>query len=173
MSLIYIDGRPRLTILRRGHSGRTIKLSPKVRTLPAQAAIPAIPLSAIDAFLKSSRVFTSKLALDGAPYIFASRQERIISGAGDKVYARGRIGSLDKNLDILRGADILRDPDSGEILGIIGHKVADASLQKVNNGIASLKIRTSLQEVKPGDKVVPADVFNLQTTFSPGHLMPR
>ncbi|WP_422139400.1 LysM peptidoglycan-binding domain-containing protein [Endozoicomonas sp. ALC020] len=167
VSLVYIDGRPRLTIVRRGESGRTIKLSPKVRTLPAESAIPAIPLSAIDAFLKSSRVFTSKRALESAPYIFASRQERIITGAGDKVYVRGQIGSLDKSLDILRAGDVLKDPDSGEVLGIIGHQVADASLQKVDNGIASLKIQTSQREVRPGDKVVPADTFSLQTTFFP------
>ena len=51
LSLIYIDGKPRL-VVNRGD----VKLSPQMRTSPLGAAIPAIPLDAISAFLSRSRV---------------------------------------------------------------------------------------------------------------------
>ncbi|MDB2384797.1 LysM peptidoglycan-binding domain-containing protein, partial [Endozoicomonas sp.] len=47
VSLIYVDGKPRLTVSYRGageEAGRTIKLSPKIRKTPINQAIPAIPL---------------------------------------------------------------------------------------------------------------------------------
>ena len=43
LSLVYIDGQPRL-MLNRGASRGTIKLSPQVRSTPMAEAIPAIPL---------------------------------------------------------------------------------------------------------------------------------
>ena len=73
ISLVYIEGRPRLTIVRRGESGRTIKLSPKVRTLPAESAIPAIPLQAIDSFLNSSRIFTNMQEMEAASLCICSQ----------------------------------------------------------------------------------------------------
>lgn len=168
VSLVYIDGRPRLTVVRRGESGRTIKLSPKIRTLPAESAIPAIPLNAISAFLKESRIFNSQAAFDRAPYVFASRQDRIITAKGDKVYARGSVGTLSSNnLGIYRSGAVVNDPDTGELLGIVGHDVASATLTKVDKGIASMRIDDSDSEVRPGDRVLPEVSVSHVSTFFP------
>ena len=43
LSLVYVDGQPRL-VLNRGESRGTIKLSPKIRSTPIAEAIPTIPL---------------------------------------------------------------------------------------------------------------------------------
>jgi nucleoid-associated protein YgaU len=55
LSLVYIDGQPRL-MLNRGESRGTIKLSPQVRSTPMAEAIPTIPLEAINSFLLSTRI---------------------------------------------------------------------------------------------------------------------
>ena len=168
VSLVYIDGRARLTIVRRGQKGRTVKLSPKIRTMPAEAAIPAIPLKAINSFLMGSRIFNSKQALLSAPYVFASNQNRIITGVGDKVYVKGRVGTLQgRNLGVYRSGVTILDPASGEMLGIVAHDVANASMVTSAQNIATLKVLSSKKEIRPGDRVMPADTFKQVTSFFP------
>ena len=168
ISLVYIDGRPRLTIVRRGESGRTIKLSPKIRTLPAEAAIPAIPLKAINSFLKSSRIFNNLQEMESAPYVFASRQQRIIAGEGDRIYARGRVNTLQgRSLGVYRSGEVISDPLSGELLGVVAMDIANAAMVKTSNDVATLRLVTSNKEVRSGDRVLPADNFSQTTTFFP------
>ena len=64
ISLVYIDGKPRLQINR----SREHKLSPQIRTIDHQQAIAALPLDTIDNFLSKSRV-TSSAELNAAPYV--------------------------------------------------------------------------------------------------------
>ncbi|AMO54294.1 hypothetical protein GZ77_22205 [Endozoicomonas montiporae] len=168
ISLVYIDGRPRLTIVRRGESGRTIKLSPKIRTLPAESAIPAIPLQAIDSFLRDSRIFNNMQELESAPYIFATKQQKIIAGDGDKVYARGRVNTLQgRTLGVYRSGDVISDPTSGELLGVVAMDIANAAMLKTASDIATLRVLNSNREVRAGDRVLPADTFSQATTFFP------
>ena len=168
ISLVYINGRPRLTIVRRGESGRTVKLTPKVRTMPAAAAIPAIPLKAINSFLMGSRIFNNKQSIYSAPYVFAAKQNRIISGSGDKVYAKGRVSALQgRSLGIYRSGDAITDPVSGELLGIVAHEVADANMVNSEGDVVTLKVMSSKKEVRPGDRVMPADTFKQVTSFFP------
>lgn len=168
ISLVYIEGRPRLTIVRRGQAGRTVKLSPKIRTMPAESAIPAIPLKAINAFLVGSRIFDNKQTLFSAPYVFATRQNRLITGVGDKVYAKGQVSSLQgRNLGVYRPGEAVSDPASGELLGIIAHNVADASMVNTSSNVATLKVLSSRKEIRPGDRVIPADTFKQVTSFFP------
>ncbi len=167
VSMVYIDGRPRLMVTSRGTSGRTIKLSPKIRTLPAAAAIPAIPLTAIDSYLKNSRIFNSTTDLERAPYILAIKSERILAGAGDKVYARGFFKPQGGNYDVFRNGNPVTDPDSGEMLGVIGHEVASLYVNSIKNDIATLTIQKSRIEIKAGDRLMKEDDFSLATTFFP------
>ena len=54
LSLVYIDGQPRI-MLNRGESRGTVKLSPKVRSTPMAEAIPTIPFESINSFLINNR----------------------------------------------------------------------------------------------------------------------
>ncbi len=58
ISLVYIDGRPRLTLER----NRNVKLSPCVKVLPHAEAIRALPLDVINNFLTRNRVVTQEEA---------------------------------------------------------------------------------------------------------------
>lgn len=73
ISLAYLQGQPQLTAER----GPEIKHSD---------AIPTIPLSQIEPFLRDLRVLDS---LEGLPYIVATEEGRIYSTAGGLAHARG------------------------------------------------------------------------------------
>ena len=168
ISLVYIEGRPRLTIVRRGESGRTIKLSPKVRILPAESAIPAIPLQAIDSFLNNSRIFNNMQEMEAAPYVFATKQQRIIAGTGDRIYARGQVKALyGRTLGVYRSGKVISDPVSGELLGVVAIDIANAAMVKTSSDVATLRLIDSNKEVRAGDRVLPADTFSQTTTFFP------
>ena len=167
VSLIYIDGRPRLTVMSRGDSGRNVKLTPKIRTLPVDSAIPAIPLSAIRSYLKYSRIINNLAELEQAPYVFASKDGRKASVEGDQVYARGHLAGQGARYEAFREGQSLVDPDSGENLGYIGQKLATLDVVKINNDVSILTIKSSQTEIKPGDRLLQEDDFNLTPTFFP------
>ena len=80
----FVDGKPVLS-LERGRP--TIKLSPNKRATPINQAIPTIAVGAIEPFLIRPRVLTQE-DIDSAAYIVASENNRLVSGAGSKLYAR-------------------------------------------------------------------------------------
>ena len=88
LNLVYLDGQPRI-VLQRGESRGTVRLSPQVRREALAEAIPTIPLGKINSFLLSNRIVDDAAELERAPYILAGNAERVVSGAGDRIYARG------------------------------------------------------------------------------------
>ncbi len=75
VSLVYVEGQPRLN-LERGDAGRTVRLTPsdtvtlqpQIRATPLESAIPAIRLDAIQGFLVQNRVVEPEELLE-APYV--------------------------------------------------------------------------------------------------------
>ena len=167
VSMVYIDGRPRITVIRRGGEGRTVKLSPKIKKLPAENAIPSIPLTAIEGYLKGSRIFNNLNELERAPYVFASPDTRVASVEGDLVYARGNFMGQEGRYEAFREGHSLADPDSGENLGYVGYQIAELDVTRVNGDVATLRINRSQFEVKPGDRLLREEHINLLTTFFP------
>lgn len=82
ISLVYIDGEPRLV------ADRTKKLSPRVRREDLEGPVTTIPLDAIEEFLSRPRVVDAE-TLETLPYVIANQEQRVYAGPGDKVYARG------------------------------------------------------------------------------------
>ena len=167
ISLVYEDGRPRLTVMSRGAAGRTVKLQPKIRTLPVESAIPAIPLPAIRSYLRQSRVVNNLRELKQAPYIFASRDGRIATVEGQQVFARGRFSRPGSRYEAFREGRSLTDPGNGENLGFVAHKIAELDVDNVQGDLATLTIKNSQRELKPGDRLLKEDGFNFVTTFFP------
>ena len=104
IKLIYVDGKPKLTVDRPPKdvertflSNGTVKLSPKVRSSELDTVIPAIPLDTIQSFLVEHRVVDPELLVN-APYVLAGGDMHIVMGSGDKLYARGKV---DQNFTML------------------------------------------------------------------------
>ncbi|KAA0873781.1 LysM peptidoglycan-binding domain-containing protein [Nitrincola tapanii] len=161
--LTWVDGQPRLSL--RPTSG-VRKLSPQVRVLPLDQAIPAIPLRDIISFINNNLVVDEDLLQD-APYVVGGDNRRIITGAGDRVYARGHLKSDDRHQVIYRPAKPYYDPVTGELLGHELFKVADATVTSVQEEILTLQIRSSHEEVRSEYRVMPSDTRRIQSVFYP------
>ncbi len=162
LSLVWRDGRPMLE-LNRGQ--RTLKLSPQVRETMLDKPIPTIPLSAIGPFLSKPKVVGAEV-LDNAPYVVASADERLISGTGDYVYARGVEEGEAENYSVFRGGKVYTDPDTNEILGYEAIYTGDASLATLGDP-AKMNLTYTNREVQIGDRLLEVEEDDYDLNFIP------
>ena len=166
LSLVYVDGQPRL-MLNRGESRGTIKLSPQVRSTPMPEAIPTIPLEAINSFLLKNRIVDTPEAFEGQPYVVAGNAERVVSGAGDRVYARGQFDEAAPVYGIFRQGKTYIDPDTKEFLGINADDIGTGEIVAEEGDVGTLVLSRSTQEVRLGDRLFPTEERAVNSTFMP------
>ena len=154
LRLVYIDGRPRLTLQRgtivRGDSARVM---PRVRSQPLEAAITAIPYETVAAFMSKPSVLADE-QIKSAPYIFATRDSHIVISNGDTMYARGFASpaELGTHFNVVRVGDALRDPDDNRIVGYDGIFTGSGHVTRSGDP-ATLVMTESTRETIPGDKL--------------------
>lgn len=168
ISLVYVDGQPRLT-LQRGPGDRTVKLSPEMRIEPLDTVIPAIPLGAISPFLKRSRV-TDQRTLDQAAYVIAGHEGRLVSGNGDTLYARDGEGEQLKQFSsygVYRPGVVYVDPDTGEALGVEALEVGVGKIIAKEDDVSTLRLASSEQEIRTTDRLLPTVTERVVPTFFP------
>ena len=165
LKLVYLDGRPRLVVSR----GK-LKLTPQMRTSPLGAAIPATPLDAISSFLSRSRV-VEKGVMEAAPYVVAGSSNRLISAAGDKVYARGEFDQLTKFYGIYRKGQTFRDPKTREKLGVQAQEIGTGRVVGAEGEgkkrVTSILLNASNEEIRVGDRFLPFADEQVNSIFYP------
>lgn len=166
LSLVYIDGQPRVT-LNRGESRGTIKLSPRVRSTPTVEAIPSIPLGAINAFLVSNRIIEDAEQFQTAPYIVAGNAERVLSGSGDRIYVRGTLDPAHTMYGIFRQGKIYTDPETEEVLGVNADDIGGGEIVATEGDVSTLVLQRSTQEVRLGDRLFSSEERAINSTFMP------
>jgi len=162
LTLVYRDGKPVLELTR---GPVTYKMSPEMRETALQQAIPTIPLDALRPFLSRPNVVGADV-LETAPYVVASSEERLISGAGDKVYVRGINADESKHYSLFRGDKVYKDPTTAEILGYEAIYVADAWLSVIAD-ISTAELRETSREVLIGDRLLPVVDDQYEANFYP------
>jgi len=160
------DGQPQIT-LERGASRGTIKLSPRIRSTPVADAIPSIPLQSINAFLLTNRIVDRPEVFSSAPYIVAGDAERVLSGQGDVIYARGRIDPSTNNYGIFREGKTYTDPVTNEFLGINADNVGAGEIVATEGDISTLDLQRSREEVRLGDRLFTSEERAVNSTFLP------
>jgi hypothetical protein len=170
--LIYVDGKPKIVIDRgtqpQAEGARpTVRLSPRPIVSQLESAIPTIPLDAIEQFLKRPRI-VSESELDSAGYIVASHDGHLISGSGDKVYARAMQNTSEPRFNIVRPGAVYHSPkNSKDLLGYEVLDIADANLL-ASGDPSTLQITHATREVLVGDRLLPViDETGLDRTFVP------
>lgn len=143
-----------------------VRLSPKVRTTPHRAAIAPIPLDTVRHFLREHRVIDDRAALDELAYVVAGDDGRLISGGGDRFYARGRVEGGGR-FGIYRVGERYVDSGSGESLGLELESVGQARRLRQEEDIAVMEVTSSRQEVRSDDIVLPLEDRRLVTDFLP------
>lgn len=164
--LSYVNGQPRISV-KRGASRGTIKLSPRTRVTPVAEAVPAIPLQAISSFLLNNRIINNASEFTKAPHVVGSGMERVVTGAGDRVYIRGKLPDGQKNFSILRQGKVYTDPKTKEVLGIDAENVGRAALVSTDKDISSMDILSTTQEVRLGDRVFVTEDRPITAVFVP------
>ncbi|BBP73916.1 MULTISPECIES: LysM peptidoglycan-binding domain-containing protein [Pseudomonas] len=166
LTLQFVDGQPRL-VVERGASRGTIKLSPQVRSSPVADAIPSIPLEKINAFLLSNRIVDSPEDFKKAPYILAGSNERVLSGMGDRIYARGAFDPTHSVYGLFRQGKVYTDPQTKEFLGINADDVGTGELLATEGDVGTLTLRRTTEEVRLGDRLFVSEERPITSTFMP------
>ena len=164
LSLVWEAGQPRLVRVEQGD----IKLSPSMRASPLDLAIPAISRQHIEPFLRQHQV-TEVATLDRSPYVVSGDGGRLISGVGDTVYGKG---AWDDALSyrLVRRVEKLKDPVSGEGLGIFVSDIGEARLQGApaeGESVAAMTIAEMRAEVRIGDRLLPVSEAELEPFYQP------
>lgn len=147
-----------------GVQGGEGRLSPRVYAESNEAAIPSIPADAIQPFLTAPLVVeTNELA--GAPRVIGAQENRVVLGAGDRAFVSGLPADAGRNWHLYRPGEVLRDPDTGEVLGNEAVYLGDAILERAGDP-ALLAIQRSRMEIGQGDRLITAK-RDLSTNFLP------
>lgn len=160
--LIYVNGKPQLRV-DRGPK----KLSPTIRRSALDQAVKAIPLQDLKSFLSDNLVLQEN-ELEAAPYILASENNSIIAGAGDRVYARGKLPAVDQNYyGVYRPQRIYKDPVTEEILGYESRTIGGGYLVAANDDVLTIDLKRTSEEVRIKDRVLPTQEEVIQSVFYP------
>jgi len=177
--LVYIGGQPKLTVVERTqvqdtgdtHVVRkledgTVKLSPKPRVSKIESVIPAIPLDAVQSFLVDNRVVNEE-DLEGAPYVIAGADSRIVLGGGDKMYVRGILEGDQVAYGVFRKGAVFEDPDTGEVLGWEAKRLGLSKVLDVDGDISTLSLLESNMDIRIGDRLLPTVERKVDSVFYP------
>ncbi|MDH3642404.1 MAG: LysM peptidoglycan-binding domain-containing protein [Gammaproteobacteria bacterium] len=172
IALEWIDGRPQLS-LRRGDAGRTVKMTPsdtvslrpEIRSEPLESAIPAIRLDAIQGFLVQNRVVEPPV-LQQAPYVVQGESERLVLGAGDRLYVRGVLPDSE-SFNIVRKGPLYVDPETEEVLGQEATYIGLGQAVAQEDDIATMLLQSSREEAQIGDRILSTEERRVDSTFFP------
>lgn len=178
LELVREGGRARLRMAGREGAAPgeppTVKLEPRTRSegLP-DLALPTLRPGLIEPFLAEPLVI-SEAQLAQAPRLVGAGDSRVLFTRGDRAYARGPASapmatpetdgsgaSSGRDWVVVRGARTLRDPVSGQSLGVEVQMVGRARLVRAEAAQtrppvpASVDIISARQELRAGDQLLP------------------
>jgi hypothetical protein len=150
ISLDKINGEWQMSVTR-----RDVRVSPTARIDSLQAEpIPSIPPGDLTPYL-TQPIITGPDGLPGAAKIIAARDNRVIRGEGDSVYAISIDERLGTEWVIYRPGKVLRSFDSDETLGYEMRYLGTARVERFGE-ISRMLITTAREEILLNDLLVPA-----------------
>lgn len=173
LTLVIVNGQRKVMVVDRPNGGETVKmspgdqkLSPKVRITAIDASIPAIPLEKINAHLTKSRITTKEL-IEAGPYVIAGDSKRLLTGPGDKLYARGEFTDDELVFGVFRPGRAFIDPATKEMLGVDAKEVGEGRIIAVDGDVATMIINRVNEEVRIGDRLLPNIEKKVSARFLP------
>ncbi|WP_299689550.1 LysM peptidoglycan-binding domain-containing protein [Hydrocarboniphaga sp.] len=162
LQLSEVDGRPRLGLA--GGSDLE-RVSPQVRELPLESAIPTIPIDAIRDFLRGPRLVTPE-ELKTAPYLLSFVDDHLIGGEGALIYVRRLPPQEPWSYALVRPGEPYKDPDDGSIIGYEAIPIGEVEV-KLPGEPATALLSQSYREARVGDRLLPVEPEAFQADFYP------
>ena len=152
--------------------GRGIGLALLLAATPGLAQLSPVTLEPQDlaplqAFVHDHRIVDDPDSLAELAYVVAGDDRRIISGAGDRVYARGEL-QHGEHYALYRVGERYVDAVSDEVLGLELIAIGQAQVEQSEGDIVALRVLSATQEVRNEDIVLP-----LEARESLGELVTR
>ena len=167
IELVNVNGEMKLMVTSRGQGSRTVKLSPTARVEPIDNAIPAIPMDAIQGFMRNHQVLDRK-GFEDLPYVVAGEDGRVMMGAGTKVYGRlPKEKVAMESYGIFRKGQLYRDPETKEVLGVEATEIGSATVMSMEGPIMTLMLQKTNQQVNAGDYLIQSEVREPRANFIP------
>ncbi|WP_028116944.1 LysM peptidoglycan-binding domain-containing protein [Ferrimonas senticii] len=159
LTLVYIDGKPRLV------RKASVRMSPEMGIQPKGGAIPAVPLSIIEPYLSFQQVLTEE-QLVGIPRVMGGERQAVGYASGDVLFVDGEL-QLGQRYGVYRKGRVLRDVDGKTLLGLEMELTAAGQVTE-SGKISRVTLASSDQEVLPGQWVMPiSDAAMLPAYFQP------
>jgi LysM repeat protein len=154
LRLVFIDGKPQILLQR----GDALRVQPRVRSQPLEAAITTIPYATVAAFMSKPTVL-DRDQIKHAPYLLATRDLHVVMSEGDTLYARGFTSPADlgTHYNVVRVGEPLIDPDDNRFLGYDGIYTGSGHVTRQGDP-TTLIMTESTQDSRAGDKLIPGGV---------------
>lgn len=159
--LVWKDGQPR--IQRAGYGVE--RLSPRVRSLPLDAAIPTIPIDAIRNFLRGPRLVDVD-ALKQAPYVLEFVGEHLIGAENMSIYVMDLPEDEATDYQIVRRGETYRDPDDGDVIGIEALPIGETEVVQYGRP-ATARVLETQREILIGDRLLEVESELFDANFYP------
>jgi len=138
----------------------TSRLQPKIRIKPVERLEASVDTSILITALRRQD-FIRPEAVKAAGYVLDSRDERINYGANDRIYLKfASPVEVDSVFDVIRTTDPVRDPESGEIAGVLVKHLGQVRITANRDGISEGLVLHAFEEISRGDRLKPARSIN-------------
>ena len=187
IQLVFVDGQPQLQLQRNGQTsavtetqtaqptvklktdGSVVRLSPEIRSVPLNQAVPAIPLSSIQHFLREALVITRQDLVD-APYIVSGTDDRVVFGNNDNIYAVDPVNNWENmapSYGVYRVGHAYIDPVTKETLGMEALQVGVVRTSDMTGGVGTFRVMSAQEDLRAEDRLLKGREESVRSTFFP------
>ncbi len=134
--------------------GRTVRLSPSVRSTPLAVEATMIPVDIIQQFLFRPQVVDAT-TLAAAPEVLGNAEGRLLSGSNSNVYVQGDLPADSERFVIVRPRGQISDPNDAKVILAERTEFLGEGTVLRRGAVAELRLDRTVKEVLAGDKVLP------------------
>ncbi len=171
--LIYPGNEIWFDVARKKQGGLT-----KVRPQPQ---VVVKPVERLEGMLDTSRMLSALKRQDfiqpddinGVGHIIDSEDERLNYGANDRLYLKlDQAANEGDVFDVFRTGDPVRDPRTGEVVGVLVNHLGQIRITSQSGGIYRGQVLNTFEELSRGDRLKPAKDVNTRIvpTYPGGNL---
>lgn len=162
LSLIFIDGQPRLVRNSSNDSKPHIRKSPEGRVIVKSNAVPTVDLALIGNYLVQNRVVDSQWFSE-QPVVVAGETPSRNHVVGDVIYINNEL-PLNQKFGLYEQGREFFNKETGETLGKEAI-LASTGLVIESDKISKIKLLSSFRETKVGFKVLPLEDDSLMSAY--------